>query len=156
MKIRTATVIAKVKHATLFAVSYIDRHGAKKQRHLVSRKKRPKCISGTIQRADATIIVPYHPQSDQLVVIREFRISLGDYQYGFPAGLLDPGEDIKIAAARELCVTRGNTLKRPRIDTISGRYNQFNILGVRSRFIGLPSSTGRNVPAFKATWHPAF
>ena len=36
------------------------------------------------------------------MVIREFRVPVGDYMYGFPAGLLDPSEDLVVAAGREL------------------------------------------------------
>jgi ADP-ribose diphosphatase len=33
------------------------------------------------------------------VVIKEFRVPVGGYMYGFPAGLLDPGEDIAMVFA---------------------------------------------------------
>ena len=39
---------------------------------------------------------------NKLVVIKEFRVPVGGYQYGFPAGLLDPGEDLAETAGREL------------------------------------------------------
>ncbi|MBI5062351.1 MAG: NUDIX hydrolase, partial [Desulfatitalea sp.] len=102
MKIVDATIIAKLKFLTLFAVSYLDRKGAIRQWHMVSRGEPPKCISGELRHPDAAIIVPYHRKADKLVVIKEFRIPVGDYQYGFPAGLLDPGEGLEVTAAREL------------------------------------------------------
>ncbi len=102
MKITGATIIAKFKFVTLFAVSYLDRIGRSKQWHLVSRSDPPKCISGENHQADAVIMVPFHRRQQKLVVIKEFRIPVGDFQYGFPAGLLDPGEDMFTAAKREL------------------------------------------------------
>lgn len=102
VKIIDAAIIAKAKFATLFAVSYLDRKGNTKHWHMVSRYERPKCVTGNIQRPDAAIIVPYHRREQKLVVIREFRVPVGDYQYGFPAGLLDPGEDLVVTAGREL------------------------------------------------------
>lgn len=102
MKILDASIVAKVKYATLFAVSYLDRRGTTKLWHMVSRGDRPKCVTGDIRRPDAAIIVPYHRREQKLVVIREFRVPVGDYQYGFPAGLLDPGEDLVVTAGREL------------------------------------------------------
>jgi len=45
---------------------------------------------------------PYHAREDKLVMIREYRVPVGGYMYGFPAGLLDPGEDLAGAARREL------------------------------------------------------
>lgn len=102
MKIIDSTVVHKSKFVTLVAVTYEDTKGNTKQWHMVSRAEEPKCITGNIQRPDAAIIVPYHRREDKLVVIREFRIPVGGYQYGFPAGLLDPGEDLVMAAGREL------------------------------------------------------
>jgi ADP-ribose pyrophosphatase len=51
---------------------------------------------------DAVVIVPFHIQEKKLVVINEFRVSLGGYHYGFPAGLVDKGESIETAGKREL------------------------------------------------------
>lgn len=102
MKIIASTIVTKLKFVTLFAISYLDRKGNPKQWHMVSRGEQPKCISGKNEHADAAIIVPYHRDQDKLAIIREFRIPVGDYQYGFPAGLLDPGEDLATAAGREL------------------------------------------------------
>lgn len=102
MKIVDSTIVTKIRFATLFAISYLDRKGNSKRWHMVSRGEQPKCITGETRRPDAAIIVPYHRREQKLVVIREFRVPIGDYQYGFPAGLLDPGEDLAVAAGREL------------------------------------------------------
>jgi len=112
MKITDATIIAQLKFLTLFAISYRDRQGHPRQWHMVSRKAPPKCISGDRRRPDAAIIVPYHRREDKLVVIKEFRVPVGDYQYGFPAGLLDPGEELETTAARELHEETGLALVR--------------------------------------------
>lgn len=112
MKIIDATVVSKSKFVTLVAVKYVDQRGNSKSWHLVSRSDQPKCITGKTQRPDATIIVPYHRREDKLVVIKEFRIPVGGYQYGFPAGLLDPGEDLASAAGRELHEETGLDLVR--------------------------------------------
>ena len=79
---------------------------------MVSRGEQPKCITGRIQRPDAAIIVPYHRKEDKLAVIKEFRVPVGGYQYGFPAGLLDPGEELAAAAGRELHEETGLKLVR--------------------------------------------
>lgn len=102
MKIIDATIITKIKFVTLFAISYVDRKGNAKRWYMVSRGEQPRCITGDKHRPDAAIIVPYHRREKKLVVIKEFRIPVGGYQYGFPAGLLDPEEDLTTAAGREL------------------------------------------------------
>jgi ADP-ribose pyrophosphatase len=112
MKIIDSTVASKSKFVTVVAVRYEDRKGHPKNWHMVTRNDPPKCITGDIQQPDAVIIVPYHRLEEKLVVIKEFRIPVGDYMYGFPAGLLDPGEDLAIAAGRELHEETGLDLVR--------------------------------------------
>ncbi|BBO66937.1 DNA mismatch repair protein MutT [Desulfosarcina alkanivorans] len=112
MKIIDSTVVVKSKFVTMVAVDYEDRKGNRKRWHMVSREASPKCITGRIERPDAAVIVPYHRQADRLVVIREFRVPVGGYQYGFPAGLLDPGEALADAAGRELHEETGLDLVR--------------------------------------------
>jgi ADP-ribose pyrophosphatase len=102
MKITAFDIVAKLRFVTLFAVSYLDRKGNAKQWHMVGRGGQPKSFSGEIEHPDAAIIVPYLSREQKLVVIREFRIPVGGYQYGFPAGLLDKGEELAAAAGREL------------------------------------------------------
>jgi ADP-ribose pyrophosphatase len=112
MKILDSTTVHKSKFVSVVAISYEDRRGKVKQWHLVSRGEQPKCISGRVQHPDATVIVPYHQQENKLVVIKEFRIPVGGYQYGFPAGLLDPEEELSTAAGRELKEETGLNLVR--------------------------------------------
>jgi ADP-ribose pyrophosphatase len=112
MKIIDASIVAKLKFVTLFTVSYLDRKGRTRHWHMVGRGERPKCITADRERPDAAIIVPYHHRENKLVVIREYRVPVGDYQYGFPAGLLDPGEDLAITAGRELHEETGLDLVR--------------------------------------------
>lgn len=44
----------------------------------------------------------YGEQKDKVVLIRQYRYSIGDYIYEFPAGLVEPGEDYREAGVREL------------------------------------------------------
>ena len=52
----------------------------------------------------------YGEKKDQVVLIRQYRFPLGDYVYEFPAGLVEPGEDMEQAAIRELYEETGLTL----------------------------------------------
>jgi ADP-ribose pyrophosphatase len=112
MKIIDSTVIKKSKFVNLVAVAYEDRKGNGKRWHMVTREAQPKCITGNIERPDATIIVPYHRRENKLVVIKEFRVPVGGYMVGFPAGLLDPDEAPETAAGRELHEETGLDLVR--------------------------------------------
>jgi len=112
MKIIDSTVVNKSQFVNLVAVNYEDQRGNRKQWHMVSRTEPPKCINGRIDHPDAAIIVPFHRQAGKLVVIKEFRVPVGGYQFGFPAGLLDPGEALAAAAGRELREETGLDLVR--------------------------------------------
>jgi len=66
-----------------------------------SRKPQP----NTEHKADAVIIVPILRAANEpprLVMVKEFRVPIGDYIFAFPAGLLDAGESIEDTARREL------------------------------------------------------
>lgn len=56
-----------------------------------------------IPKPDAVIIVATIRQDGELflVLTKEFRIPVGDYEYGFPAGLVDENELVTNAAVRE-------------------------------------------------------
>ena len=42
------------------------------------------------------------PKRDKVVLIRQYRYTIGDYVYEFPAGLVERGEDYREAAVREM------------------------------------------------------
>lgn len=44
----------------------------------------------------------YGEKKDKVVLIRQYRYTIGDYIYEFPAGLVEPGEDFHEGAVREL------------------------------------------------------
>ena len=44
----------------------------------------------------------YGENKDKVVLIRQFRYPLGGYCYEFPAGLVEPGEDMQEAGIREM------------------------------------------------------
>lgn len=64
------------------------------------RRELERAGSGTPQ-PDALCIVP-RTADDELVLIREFRYPLNSWCIAFPAGLIEPGEDIADCLEREL------------------------------------------------------
>ena len=54
-------------------------------------------------KPDGVIIYAlYGPKRDKVVMVRQYRFSVDDYVYEFPAGLVDEGETYSQAGAREL------------------------------------------------------
>ena len=64
-------------------------------------------------KPDGVIIYAlYGPKRDKVVMVRQYRFSVDDYVYEFPAGLVDAGETYGQAGARELKEETGMILHR--------------------------------------------
>ncbi len=99
------------KWLNLYNVVY-DR--ADNRRHtwvMCSRKSEPVKAAG---QPDAVFIVPilHTPDGVRLVMTREFRVPIWDYEYGFPAGLIDEGETVETTTVRELKEETGLDVRR--------------------------------------------
>lgn len=112
MEIKSADKLTDLKWLNLFDVDYLDQDGGHRSWQLASRSRRPKCITGKFNVPDAVVIVPFHTAEKKIVIIKEYRVPLADYEYGFPAGLIDPGETIEQTARRELQEETGLTVTR--------------------------------------------
>src|SRR5262249_52346527 len=111
MKILGVEKLTNEKWLNLFVAKY--RHDGKTRRWVfASRKPDPQADKDS---CDAVLIVPVLHVPDQpprLVVIKEFRVPVGDFIYSFPAGLLEPGESIEETIRREVLEETGFELVR--------------------------------------------
>ncbi len=112
MKIESAKKVTDYPYLNMFEIGYLDTRGQMKTWNFASRNDPPKCVSGEFDLPDAVVIVPFHDEKNQVVIIREFRVPLGGYQYGFAAGLVDAGETIETSVRRELMEETGLTVTR--------------------------------------------
>jgi ADP-ribose pyrophosphatase len=90
------------KWLNLYEVFYKRKTDKKEKSWIMcSRKARPVTDS---KKADAVMIIAIINTEDgnRLVVTREFRVPIWDYEYGFPAGLIDDDENIEQTVVREL------------------------------------------------------
>lgn len=110
VEIKGSRKLTVEKWLNLFEVRYVARTGDEKSWQIASRQKEPKCITGRYHRPDAVVIVPFHTVKNKMVITREYRVPLNDYEYGFPAGLVDSGESVEQAARRELMEETGLTV----------------------------------------------
>ncbi len=111
-KIKGSKKLTSERWLNLFDVNYIAKTGEEKSWQIVTRQKEPKCISGDYRQPDAVVIVAYHTEKNKMVILREYRVPLNDYEYGFPAGLVDQGESVEQATRRELMEETGLTVRR--------------------------------------------
>jgi ADP-ribose pyrophosphatase len=145
-EIKQARKLTDEKWLNLFNVKYVAKTGEEKSWQMATRKKEPKCVTGRYDQPDAVVIVPFHKAKDKLVITREYRVPLNDYEYGFPAGLIDEGESVEQAARRELREETGLNLSRlikisPPIYSSAGMTDE-SVAMVYVECEGEPSNTG--------------
>lgn len=74
-------------------------------------------VNMDIVRHPGSVVLLAMPSDDEIVLIRQFRYSIGKWIWELPAGSLEPGEDPAAAAAREceeeigLCPARVERLR---------------------------------------------
>lgn len=69
------------------------------------------------KRSDGVIIYAvYGEHKDKVVLVRQFRYPINDYIYEFPAGLVEPGEDMFDAGVREIYEETGLTFHPKRVN----------------------------------------
>ena len=112
MEIKKADKLTDLKWLNMFEVAYRDKNCRNKSWLVASRARQPKCVSGRFADPDAVVIVPFHTSENKIVITREYRVPLADYEYGFPAGLIDEGERIEQTVRRELKEETGLNLTR--------------------------------------------
>jgi ADP-ribose pyrophosphatase len=144
MQIHDIRQLTDMRHLNLFAVQYQDKTGRKKTWTYASRSGPADVDYSGPARPDAVVVVPYHVSERKLVIIKEFRVVLGGYQYGVPAGLLDPGEGVVQAGKRELFEETGLRLTRvvtqsPAVYSSSGMTDE-SVSLVYAECEGAPSS----------------
>jgi len=85
----------------LYEVRFKHKRDDEKSWIMCSRKKEPVRDASF---PDAVVIVPKieTKAGTRLVVTREFRVPIWDFEYGFPSGLIDEGETVEEAISREL------------------------------------------------------
>ena len=83
----------------------IHRDGRVSPYYVSSRAKETDQLKAVSHRNDPDGVILYGiygEEKDKVVLIRQYRYPLGGYVYEFPAGLVEPGEDMLRAAIREM------------------------------------------------------
>jgi ADP-ribose pyrophosphatase len=91
-KILNLEKITNNKWLNLHLVKFLNKIGKEADWIFVSRKEVPECVTKDTY-PDAVVIVPLinTPEGVKLVMIKEYRAPINNYEYGFPAGLIEAG-----------------------------------------------------------------
>lgn len=101
------------KFLNLFCVDAVKRNGSVGPYFVASRAKNKESLKMTTRKNTpdgVAIFGIYGENRDKVVLVKQFRYSIDDYIYEFPAGLVEPNEDMKEAAIREIYEETGLTL----------------------------------------------
>lgn len=102
----------KQKFLNMFELTVEDRTGKVHPYYVASRAENAaelKLNTGKNTADGVIIYAVYQDESEKLVLIRQYRYSIGGYIYELPAGLVDPGEDFRQTAVREMKEETGLT-----------------------------------------------
>jgi len=95
-----------------YEVEAIHRDGSVSPYYVSSRAKEIDQLKAVTHRNDPDGVIlygVYGEAMDKVVLIRQYRYPLGGYCYEFPAGLVEPGENMLEAAIREMYEETGLT-----------------------------------------------
>ena len=89
----------------LYELDAVFRDGSRAPYYVASRRKDVDCIKAVTHdnHTDGVILYGvYGEEKDKVVLIRQFRYPINGYVYEFPAGLVEPNEDMLEAGIREM------------------------------------------------------
>ncbi len=120
-----------------FTLEAIHRDGRSSEYYLASRAKdvsQLKAVTGENKPDGVILYGVYGPEKDKIVLIRQYRFPIGGFVYEFPAGLVEPGEDMVSAGIREMYEETGLTFSPKE----SGSYSRpfFTTVGMTDESCG--------------------
>lgn len=89
-EIMSLTKLTDLKWLNVFSMKFKNKLNKDAEWFFVSRKKSPQCVDESVC-PDGISIVPFIKTKDgiRIVLIKEYRAPINDYEYGFPAGLIE-------------------------------------------------------------------
>ena len=125
---------------------YTTEDDKKKVYEIISRNKDIKTLEDIRnEKTDGVVIVATDEADEHILINKEYRMSVGDYVYNFPAGLIDEGETPEVAAKRELKEETGLDL----IVIEDKLYDSYSAIGFSNASAGMPQQaklSDRNTP----------
>ena len=107
------------RFVNLYDLDVTHKNGEASHYYVASRAKTEdelKLRTGDNHPDGVIIYSIYGPDRDKVVLVRQYRYTIGDFVYEFPAGLVERGEDYRGAAVREMHEETGLVFKPLDVD----------------------------------------
>jgi len=111
-RVKSAKQQTKNRFLNLYELEAVRRNGKTAPYFVASRApelKELKALTHKNEPNGVIIYAVYGEQKDKVVLVRQFRYPINAYVYEFPAGLVEPGEEMAEAGIREIYEETGLT-----------------------------------------------
>ena len=104
-RIKSIRKLTDNRYLNLYEQEAVFRDGTQAPYYVASRRKSVDALKSVTRdnHPDGVILYGVHGEKkDKVVLVRQFRYPINGYVYEFPAGLVEPGEDMLQAGIREM------------------------------------------------------
>ena len=104
-RVKSIKQLTDNRYLNLYELDAQFRNGTRAPYYVASRRKSAGQLKAATHDNDPDGVIlcgVYGENRDKLVLIRQFRYPINGYVYEFPAGLVEPGEDMLEAGIREM------------------------------------------------------
>jgi len=113
-RIKKVKKLTDGKYINMYELDGINRLGGKVNYYVASRNteiEELQLMTHQIKPDGVVIYALSKEQPDKVLLVRQYRYSIDEYIYEFPAGLIDEGETVKETAVREVKEETGMNLE---------------------------------------------
>ena len=111
-RIRKVSKQTDNRFLNMYELEVVHRDGKTSPYYMASRIEDPAKIKAVTKDNNPNGVIMYGiygEQKDKVVLVRQYRYPIGGYVYEFPAGLVEPGENLTDAGIREMYEETGLT-----------------------------------------------
>lgn len=122
--VKKITKLTDNRFLNMYHLDAENRVGGKVNYYVASRAKEIENLQLSTRKNvpdGVTIYSLYGEKKDKVVLIRQYRYSIDDFIYEFPAGLIDEGENYQTACIREMKEETGLTFHPMKVDEMYER-----------------------------------